>query len=66
MDGPYASSTLAEDMLLGVCRIGSIRHEDVLVFYSNDVGVPLLAFSSTIPLAFSSTIKDMKGLLHNA
>ena len=31
---------------------------DVLAFYGDGTAVP--------PLAFSSTIKDMKGLLHNA
>ena len=34
------------------------RRDDVLAFYGDDVAVP--------PLAFSSTIKDMKALLHNA
>jgi len=34
------------------------RRDDVLAFYGDDVSVP--------PLAFSSTIKDMKALLHNA
>jgi hypothetical protein len=34
------------------------RREDVLSFYSDGATVP--------PLAFSTTIKDMKALLHNA
>jgi Domain of unknown function (DUF5659) len=34
------------------------RRDDVLAFYSDDAAVP--------PLAFSSTVKDMKALLHNA
>ena len=34
------------------------RRDDVLAFYSERASVP--------PLAFSSTIKDMKALLHNA
>jgi hypothetical protein len=34
------------------------RCNDVFAFYSGDAAVP--------PLRFSSTIKDMKGLLHNA
>ena len=34
------------------------RRDDVLAFYGDDVSVP--------PQAFSSTIKDMKALLHNA
>lgn len=34
------------------------RRDDVLSFYGDDVAVP--------PLAFSSTIKDMKAMLHNA
>ena len=34
------------------------RQADVLSFYGDDTTVP--------PLAFSSTIKDMKALLHNA
>lgn len=34
------------------------RREDVLAFYGQSAVVP--------PLAFSSTIKDMKALLHNA
>jgi hypothetical protein len=34
------------------------RRDDVLTFYSDRVTVP--------PLAFSTTIKDMKALLHNA
>lgn len=34
------------------------RREDVMGFYRDAIGVR--------PLAFASTIKDMKGLLHNA
>jgi hypothetical protein len=34
------------------------RHEDVLSFYGDGAMVP--------PLAFSTTVKDMKALLHNA
>ena len=34
------------------------RRDDVLAFYGDGATVP--------PLAFSSTIKDMKALLHNA
>lgn len=34
------------------------RRKDILAFYSGRAMVP--------PLAFSSTIKDMKALLHNA
>jgi len=34
------------------------RSDDVLAFYADGAVVP--------PLAFSSTIKDMKALLHNA
>ena len=34
------------------------RREDVLVFYGDGATVP--------PLAFSTTIKDMKAMLHNA
>ena len=34
------------------------RRDDVLAFYADGAAVP--------PLAFSSTIKDMKSLLHNA
>lgn len=34
------------------------RRKDVLAFYRQSAAVP--------PLAFSSTIKDMKALLHNA
>jgi hypothetical protein len=34
------------------------RRDDVIAFYGDGTAVP--------PLAFSSTIKDMKGLLHNA
>lgn len=33
------------------------RRKDVMAFYGDEVAVP--------PLAFSSTIKDMKALLHN-
>jgi hypothetical protein len=33
------------------------RRDDALAFYGDGAAVP--------PLAFSSTIKDMKGLLHN-
>jgi hypothetical protein len=36
----------------------SSRREDVLAFYGDRAMVP--------PLAFSTTIKDMKALLHNA
>ena len=35
-----------------------MRRQDVLAFYGDGASVP--------PLAFSSTIKDMKALLHNA
>jgi hypothetical protein len=48
--------TLAEDMLHGVLPDRPSRHEDVLAF-GNDVGVS--------PLGFSSTMEDMKALLHN-
>jgi Domain of unknown function (DUF5659) len=41
-----------------VFRDRATRAEDVMAFYGNRVAVP--------PLAFSSTIKDMKALLHNA
>jgi Domain of unknown function (DUF5659) len=41
-----------------VFRDRATRAEDVMAFYGNGVAVP--------PLAFSSTIKDMKALLHNA
>ena len=41
-----------------VFRDRSTRHEDVMSFYGDGAAVP--------PLAFSSTIKDMKALLHNA
>ena len=34
------------------------RRDDVLAFYGDGASVP--------PLAFSSTIKDMKGLMYNA
>ncbi|MFO1153869.1 MAG: hypothetical protein U1E42_09445 [Rhodospirillales bacterium] len=34
------------------------RREDVLAFYGDGTAVP--------PLAFSTTMKDMKALLHNA
>jgi Domain of unknown function (DUF5659) len=40
-----------------VFRDRPTRHDDVLAFYGDGVAVP--------PLAFSSTIKDMKALLHN-
>ena len=33
------------------------RRNDVLAFYGDAISVP--------PLGFASTIKDMKGLLHN-
>jgi hypothetical protein len=36
----------------------STRRDDILAFYGDGAAVP--------PLAFSSTIKDMKVLLHNA
>ena len=57
MDGPYATYTLAEDMLHGVLPDRPSRHEDVLAFYGDDIAVS--------PLWFSSTIKDMKAPLHN-
>jgi hypothetical protein len=41
-----------------VFRDRPTRRDDVLAFYGDDAAVP--------PLAFSSTIKDMKALLHNA
>jgi hypothetical protein len=41
-----------------VFRDRPTRRNDVLSFYGNGASVP--------PLAFSSTIKDMKALLHNA
>lgn len=41
-----------------VFRDSPSRHEDVMGFYGDAVSVR--------PLAFASTIKDMKGLLHNA
>ena len=41
-----------------VFRDRPTRRDDVMAFYGDCVAVP--------PLAFSSTIKDMKGLLHNA
>jgi Domain of unknown function (DUF5659) len=41
-----------------VFRDRASRRQDVLAFYSDDAAVP--------PSAFSSTIKDMKALLHNA
>jgi hypothetical protein len=41
-----------------VFRDRPTRRGDVLAFYGNDAAVP--------PLAFSSTIKDMKALQHNA
>jgi len=41
-----------------VFRDSPTRRADVLAFYGNDGAVR--------PLAFSSTIKDMKALLHNA
>jgi hypothetical protein len=37
---------------------GPMRRADVMAFYGDGAAVP--------PLAFSSTIKDMKALLHNA
>lgn len=40
-----------------VFRDRPTRRDDVLAFYRNGAGVA--------PLAFSSTIKDMKALLHN-
>jgi len=41
-----------------VFRDRPTRRDDVYAFYGDDTAVP--------PLAFSSTIKDMKALLHNA
>ena len=41
-----------------VFRDRPARREDVLAFYADGVSVT--------PLAFSTTIKDMKALLHNA
>jgi hypothetical protein len=41
-----------------VFRDRPARRDDVLAFYGDSTAVP--------PLAFSSTIKDMKALLHNA
>jgi hypothetical protein len=41
-----------------VFRDRPTRRDDVLAFYGDGAVVP--------PLAFSSTIKDMKALLHNA
>jgi len=41
-----------------VFRDRSTRRKDVMAFYGDEAAVP--------PLAFSSTIKDMKALLHNA
>lgn len=41
-----------------VFRDRASRRNDVLAFHGQDVAVP--------PLAFSTTIKDMKALLHNA
>jgi len=41
-----------------VFRDRPTRRDDVLAFYGDGVTVP--------PLAFSSTIKDMKALLYNA
>jgi hypothetical protein len=40
-----------------VFRDRPMRRDDVLAFYSDTISVR--------PLAFASTIKDMKGLLHN-
>ena len=40
-----------------VFRDRAMRRDDVLAFYGDGAAVP--------PLAFSSTIKDMKALLHN-
>jgi hypothetical protein len=40
-----------------VFRDRPTRRDDVLAFYGNAISVR--------PLAFASTIKDMKGLLHN-
>ncbi len=41
-----------------VFRDTNTRHCDVMAFYGDSTTVP--------PLQFSSTIKDMKALLHNA
>ena len=41
-----------------VFRDRPTRREDVMSFYGHGAAVP--------PLAFSSTIEDMKALLHNA
>ena len=41
-----------------VFRDSDARRGDVMAFYCDGASVP--------PLAFSSTIKDMKALLHNA
>ena len=41
-----------------VFRDRPTRRDDVLAFYGQSAAVP--------PLAFSTTIKDMKALLHNA
>ena len=41
-----------------VFRDRPTRREDVMAFYRDGAAVP--------PLTFSSTIKDMKALLHNA
>ena len=41
-----------------VFRDRTTRRDDVMSFYGDGATVP--------PLAFSSTIKDMKALLHNA
>ena len=41
-----------------VFRDRPTRRDDVLAFYGRGAAVP--------PLAFSTTIKDMKALLHNA
>jgi hypothetical protein len=41
-----------------VFRDRPTRRDDVLAFYGDGAAVP--------PLTFSSTIKDMKALLHNA
>jgi len=41
-----------------VFRDGSARRDDVMAFFGGGAAVP--------PLTFSSIIKDMKALLHNA
>jgi hypothetical protein len=41
-----------------VFRDRATRRDDVMAFFSDGAAVP--------PLSFSSTIKDMKALLHNA